>query len=83
MLSTLLSRFTGGSTVDSLRQRKDSILASFHGVLAQLTELRAEQLHAASLLEEQINSLKAEREAIEQMAESTEKTINKISKLID
>lgn len=83
MLSTLFSRFTGGSTVDSLRQRKDSILASFHGMLTQLTELRAEQLHAASLLEEQINSLKAEREAIEQMAESTEKTINKISKLID
>lgn len=83
MLSSLLSRFNSGSTVDSLRQRKDSILASFHGMLAQLNDLRSEQLHAAALLEEQINTLKAEQEAIEQMALSTEKTINKINQLID
>jgi|688.fasta_scaffold1522317_1 hypothetical protein len=71
------------ATAQELSARKDGIIASFHTMLEQLSELRHEQLASAHELNAQIVLLSAEVDSLTELAASTEKTINKISNLIE
>jgi hypothetical protein len=82
MLKELFTR-TKRATAQELAARKDSILASFQTMLDQLSELRHEQLASAHELNAQIAILSAEVDSLTELAASTEKTINKISHLIE
>lgn len=71
------------ATAEELSARKNNIMSSFQTMLNQLTELRHEQLASAHQLNAQIAQMSAEVDALTELAASTEKTINKISNLIE
>lgn len=82
MLTFLINLFKGSSTLATLERKKHNILSTFYKMSTELTALHKEQIIAIENLQVKLDELENEKDELEQMALSTEKTVAQISKII-
>jgi len=82
MLRFLINLFKGSSTLATLERKKHNILSTFYKMSTELTALHKEQIIAIENLQVKLDELENEKDEVERMALSTEKTVAQISKII-
>jgi len=82
MLRFLINLFKGSSTLATLERKKHNILSTFYKMSTELTALHKEQIIAIENLQVKLDELENEKDEVERMALSTEKTVAQFSKII-